>query len=170
MVYNTYIRTYYDIHTYVRTRVYIRTYVRTMVYIHTYVHACIHTYNGIHTCVLWYTYTVLKITIRSCQSFIQIWHFIVDYQWFPHWKCTVKFVPPNWIWSIIYQNGSENDLWQTIILSSAYIHTYYDIHIYTYNGIHTYILWCMYIRTLVMYVVSFSACTSQANVLPRTHY
>ena len=25
-----------------------------------------------------------------------------------------------WIWSVIYQNGSENDLWQvTIILSSA---------------------------------------------------
>ena len=34
-----------------------------------------------------------------------------------HWKCTVKYVLPNWIWSLIYQNGS--DLLQVTILSSG---------------------------------------------------
>ena len=46
---------------------------------------------------------VLKITIRSWPVIYSNRHFIVDYQWLPHWKCTVKYVLPNWIWSVIYQ-------------------------------------------------------------------
>ena len=151
MVYNTYIRTYYDIHTYVRTRVYIRTYVRTMVYIHTYVHACIHTYNGIHTCVLWYTYTVLKITIRSCQSFIQIWHFIVDYQWFPHWKCTVNMSYQIGFGRSYTKMGRKMTcdrplFWalHTYIRTMIYIYIHTMVYIHTYYGVCTYVhWWCM---------------------------
>ena len=71
----------------------------------------------IHTCMQTHTYRcthmsvpVLKVSIRSWSVIIQNRHFTVDYQWLHYRKCTVKYVLPNWIWSVIYQNGSENNL------------------------------------------------------------
>ena len=39
---------------------------------------------------------VLKIRLEVGRSFNQNRSIIADYHWIPHWKCTVKFVLPNW--------------------------------------------------------------------------
>ena len=56
------------------------------------------------------SFTVLKITVESWSVIYSNLALFIYYQWLSHWKCTVEYVLQNWIWSVIYQNGSENRL------------------------------------------------------------
>ena len=50
-------------------------------------------------------------------KFIQNRHFIADYQWLLHWKCTVKYVLPGQSYT---KMGQKMTCEQTIILSSGW--------------------------------------------------